>query len=54
MIDTIVISDIHLGSSVSNRDAVLKVLDMPFNTLIINGDLFDNHFFISNQRIINF
>ena len=45
MIDTIVISDIHLGSSVSNREKVLEVLDMSFNTLIINGDLFDNHSF---------
>lgn len=45
MIDTIVISDIHLGSSVCDREKVLKVLDMPFNTLIINGDLFDNHSF---------
>jgi UDP-2,3-diacylglucosamine pyrophosphatase LpxH len=45
MIDTLIISDIHLGSSVCNREKVLEVLDIPFNTLIINGDLFDNHSF---------
>ena len=45
MVDTLVISDIHLGSSVCNREKVLEVLDIPFTTLIINGDLFDNHSF---------
>lgn len=45
MIDTLIISDIHLGSSVCNRDSVLRVLDIPFINLVINGDLFDNHSF---------
>lgn len=44
-INTIVISDIHLGSPVSNRDNVLDVLKLDFQTLIINGDLFDNYSF---------
>lgn len=45
MLNTLVISDIHLGSAVCDRDKVLSVLSLPFNTLIINGDLFDNHSF---------
>ena len=45
MIDTLIISDIHLGSSVCERDKVLEVLKLPFKNLVINGDLFDNHSF---------
>jgi UDP-2,3-diacylglucosamine pyrophosphatase LpxH len=45
MIDTLIISDIHLGSSVCDRDKVLEVLSCKFNNLVINGDLFDNHSF---------
>jgi len=43
--DTVVISDIHLGSPVCNREKVLKVLSLDFKRLIINGDLFDNYSF---------
>lgn len=45
MIDTLIISDIHLGSPVCDRDKVLEVLKLPFKNLVINGDLFDNHSF---------
>lgn len=44
-INTLVISDIHLGSPVSDRKKVLEVLSLDFKTLIINGDLFDSHSF---------
>lgn len=44
-LNTLIISDIHLGSPVSNRDKVLEVLKLNFQTLIINGDLFDNSSF---------
>jgi UDP-2,3-diacylglucosamine pyrophosphatase LpxH len=43
--DTLVISDIHLGSPVCNREKVLKVLSLDFKNLIINGDLFDSYSF---------
>jgi hypothetical protein len=44
-INTIIISDLHLGTPVSQRDKILKVLSYDFDRLIINGDLFDNHSF---------
>jgi len=44
-INTLVVSDIHLGTCVSQKDKFLKVLDLNFKTLIINGDLFDNYSF---------
>ena len=40
--NTLIISDIHLGCPVSNRDKVLEVLKLEFKTLVINGDLFDS------------
>jgi predicted phosphodiesterase len=43
--DTLVISDIHLGSPVSDRNKVLRVLSLDFKRLIINGDLFDSYSF---------
>jgi metallophosphoesterase superfamily enzyme len=43
MINTLVISDVHLGTSVSQKEKVLQVLNFKFNTLVINGDLFDNY-----------
>ena len=45
MIEVLVISDIHLGTDVSQKEKVLQVLNLKFNTLIINGDLFDNYSF---------
>ena len=45
MIEVLVISDIHLGTDVSQKEKVLRVLNLKFNTLIINGDLFDNYSF---------
>jgi len=39
------ISDIHLGSPVSQKDKVLQILNLDFQTLIINGDLFDSYSF---------
>ena len=44
-IHTLIVSDIHLGTCVSQKDKFLKVLDLNFKTLIINGDLFDNYSF---------
>jgi UDP-2,3-diacylglucosamine pyrophosphatase LpxH len=44
-IDTIIISDLHLGTPVSQSNKILKVLSSDFSRLIINGDLFDNHSF---------
>jgi UDP-2,3-diacylglucosamine pyrophosphatase LpxH len=41
-VHTLVISDLHLGSPVSQKDKILEVLSGNFNTLIINGDLFDS------------
>jgi UDP-2,3-diacylglucosamine pyrophosphatase LpxH len=43
--NTLVISDIHLGSAVSQKEAVLRVLNLDFQKLIINGDLFDSYSF---------
>ena len=41
--NTLVISDIHLGSPVSKVKAIVKVLkNEDYSHLIINGDLFDN------------
>jgi len=45
MINTLVISDVHLGTSVSQKEKVLQVLNLKSNTLVINGDLFDNYSF---------
>jgi len=45
MIEILVISDVHLGTDVSQKEKVLKVLKLKFNTLVINGDLFDNYSF---------
>ena len=45
MINTIVISDVHLGTSVSQKEKVLQVLGLEFGTIVINGDLFDNYSF---------
>lgn len=45
MIEILVISDIHLGTDVSQKEKVLAVLKTKFNTLVINGDLFDNYSF---------
>jgi len=44
-INTIIISDLHLGTPVSQGDKILKILSSDFERLIINGDLFDNHSF---------
>lgn len=41
-LDTVVISDLHLGCPVSQKDKILEVLSLNFKTLIINGDLFDS------------
>lgn len=42
--DTLIVSDIHLGTPVSKTDKLLKVLnETSFDRLIINGDLFDCH-----------
>lgn len=43
--NTLIISDIHLGSPVCDRAKVLEVLSLDFETLIINGDLFDSYSF---------
>lgn len=43
--NTLVISDIHLGSPVCDRAKVLEALSLDFETLIINGDLFDSYSF---------
>jgi len=41
--NSLVISDIHLGSKVLNHEKLLKVLNtVKFDNLIINGDLFDD------------
>ncbi len=41
---TLVMSDLHLGSRVCRRDKVLDVLRQNrFQTLVINGDLFDSN-----------
>lgn len=39
-IDTIVISDLHLGHPSCNRDNILKILNLEFDKLIVNGDVF--------------
>jgi UDP-2,3-diacylglucosamine pyrophosphatase LpxH len=42
-IDTIVVSDVHLGSRVSRPDALRRVLKQhSFRRLILNGDIFDD------------
>lgn len=43
LIDTLIISDIHLGSSATRTKHLLEMLDQyNFNRLIINGDIFDD------------
>ena len=39
--DTIVISDLHLGSPHTKRDDIMTVLDAPFKRLVVNGDVCD-------------
>ncbi len=41
--DTVIISDVHLGSKVSQAEDLLNFLDsVHFKHLIINGDVFDS------------
>lgn len=48
--ETVIISDIHLGSKVSRTDALLDLLErVHFKRLIINGDVFDS----INMRRLN-
>ncbi len=48
--ETVIISDIHLGSKVSRTDALLDFLErVRFKRLIINGDVFDS----INMRRLN-
>ena len=43
VIDTLIISDIHLGSEVSRSGAVLETINFyDFKRLILNGDVFDD------------
>lgn len=43
VIDTLVVSDIHLGSHVSRSRALLELLQsMTYRRLILNGDVFDD------------
>ncbi|MES2767388.1 MAG: UDP-2,3-diacylglucosamine diphosphatase [Bacteroidota bacterium] len=43
IVDTIIISDIHLGSEVSRSEDLLKLLKTySFKRLILNGDVFDD------------
>ena len=44
-INTLIISDLHLGTPVCQSEKILRVLSFDFKRLIINGDLFDNHSF---------
>ena len=42
-IDTLIISDLHLGSDVSRSEAVIELLNsIKFKKLILNGDIFDD------------
>ncbi len=42
-VDTVIISDVHLGSPVSRAKRLLEVLEgFRFNRLILNGDIFDD------------
>ena len=42
-VDTIIVSDIHLGSEVSRSKQLLDtLLQYRFNQLILNGDVFDD------------
>ena len=49
-INTLIISDLHLGTPVSQSEKILKVLLSDFDRLIINGDLFDNHSFVRYKK----
>ena len=43
LIDTLIISDIHLGSEVSRSDMVIEIITFyDFKRLILNGDVFDD------------
>lgn len=43
VVDTLIISDLHLGSDVSRSDAIFKLLtSIKFKRLILNGDIFDD------------
>jgi predicted phosphodiesterase len=44
-INTLIISDLHLGTPVCQSEKILKILSLDFKRLIINGDLFDSHSF---------
>ncbi|MCX6139341.1 MAG: metallophosphoesterase [Candidatus Kapabacteria bacterium] len=42
-LDTVIVSDIHLGSDVSRSKRLIDLLRMlKFNRLILNGDVFDD------------
>ena len=50
-INTLIISDLHLGTPVCQSEKILRVLSFDFKRLIINGDLFDNHSFTRYNKI---
>lgn len=42
-VDTLVVSDVHLGSKLSESDALMAALErFTFDRLILNGDIFDH------------
>ena len=42
-VDTIIISDVHLGSEVARPGQIIEMLSLySFNRLILLGDIFDN------------
>src|SRR3989344_2985095 len=44
VIDTLIVSDVHLGSELCQARTLLKVLQrFSFRRLILNGDIFDSH-----------
>ena len=45
MIHTLIVSDLHLGTPISQKEKILETLSLDFENLVINGDLFDNHCF---------
>src|SRR5271166_83301 len=53
-IDSVIISDVHLGTEVSHVDLLLdelhKLLDIGFNRLILNGDIFEDLNFIRLKK----
>ena len=43
IIDTLICSDLHLGTKISRADLLLKELKQyQFNRLILNGDIFED------------